>query len=537
MEKIAIHSAYGLWPLLEYELDIAQRELDKGNEVTFYYCQGNQNICEANKYNANGSIKKRYCVECRSRTLNGLRWLDPGRGKLKYLEYENISLEQRDQVDGIISKYCTSDKNEDIIKKNVNIDNVDIYESAISTLATTIKMSNLKLDKYFKELIQYIKSGLISYFSAINNLSDFNADKIYLYNGRMSRYRPLLRIAQQKKIEISVYEYPYTGFMNYVLIDGTYPHDIGNVADLLKIFFDNSDTPLSEKYKTGESWLSRRVHDSSQVSDVLIPKFTERQVEKKIPNAWREDQFNVALFISSEYELGDIDEVKRSMPHSQVETIKVISSCISNIEIYVRIHPYLENVNHEFVNSIKELGALDGVNIILPESTVDSYYLMELADLIISFGSTTGIEAAFLSKPVLTIGCSYYEHFNATATIRTSEDMLRLIKSARDNDFSEYPDKRQRNLGACLYAFSFLNFGVKPQYILKDKFYGGCMIRKGACNHITSRLIFKIMNRVIDIPSNFLRGMKLVYLDHAKFKKIIKNPYQIICKKFFGDHP
>ena len=31
MKTVLMHTSFGLWPMLEYELDIAQKEMDAGN--------------------------------------------------------------------------------------------------------------------------------------------------------------------------------------------------------------------------------------------------------------------------------------------------------------------------------------------------------------------------------------------------------------------------------------------------------------------------------------------------------------------------
>ena len=93
MSNIMIHSAYGLWPMLEYELDIMQRELDAGNNVIFLYCRGDQKSCPANKEWANSTPKKRYCIECKSRVEKGIDWLT-NTDLLEVVEYDNINIEE-----------------------------------------------------------------------------------------------------------------------------------------------------------------------------------------------------------------------------------------------------------------------------------------------------------------------------------------------------------------------------------------------------------------------------------------------------------
>ena len=50
--------AFGVWPVLEYELDIVQRRLDAGDEVVWLMCEGNAPFCPANL-----ELKKRRDVQ------------------------------------------------------------------------------------------------------------------------------------------------------------------------------------------------------------------------------------------------------------------------------------------------------------------------------------------------------------------------------------------------------------------------------------------------------------------------------------------
>ena len=72
-----IYSAYGLYPMLEYELDIVQRLIDSGYHVKYVTCDGDRTLCSAN--NPNIESKQNFeglkCLSCKSRVSKGLNWL------------------------------------------------------------------------------------------------------------------------------------------------------------------------------------------------------------------------------------------------------------------------------------------------------------------------------------------------------------------------------------------------------------------------------------------------------------------------------
>ena len=224
-KTVYIHSAFGLWPVLEYELDIAQRELLAGSRVVFLYCRGNQMSCEANKTGENRGVKKRYCKECQSRVKAGLSWLEPKNGTLEIMEYECLTSNQEEIITQVLEKFELGSKDVSSIKALINIDGIDIFESALSTVYSNLRVSKIKLDEYVDYLKNDISIALRSYYSALNHFERDQPDKVYIFNGRISRYRPFLRLAQKYGVETLVHEYPAYGFMDYSINYETYSHD------------------------------------------------------------------------------------------------------------------------------------------------------------------------------------------------------------------------------------------------------------------------------------------------------------------------
>ena len=66
------------------------------------------------------------------------------------------------------------------------------------------------------------------------------------------------------------------------------------------------------------------------------------------------------------------------------------------------------------------------------QSSVSTYALIDKARLIITWGSSTSIEASFRNKPVIVLGANFYESFNAVYTVKSEK---------------EYFPKKQTNIG------------------------------------------------------------------------------------------
>ncbi|KAA6232072.1 hypothetical protein FP507_02365 [Chlorobium phaeovibrioides] len=538
MDTVLIHTATGLWPMLEYELDIVQRELDCGNRVIFMYCRGSVGVCPANPPRSGQARKQRYCLECQSRVKSGLKWLEPGDGRLEAVEYDQYTHTEEDSIQLLMDKLDRSDRSVATIKRMVNFEGVDVFEASYSTLMTHIRDSELNLEYHWNSLKQLLRVGISSYYSASSHIAYYAPDRVYIYNGRISRYRPLMRLVQRQEKELFVYEYPGRDYLHYSLTRGTYPHDIGNTSkQLQELFLKTVPDPVIVKNEA-ETWFlnrSQRKLDGPQKL-FLDSKLVHMKDDHSLP-VWDKSVFNLVFFVSSQDELGGIEENVTDLPFGQVEAIKRIMEEFPEIHCYVRIHPNLAGVEKGFVGNLFNLARFQGVTVIAPESPVSSYALVNAADLVLVFASTIGVEAAFQKKPVISVGKSSYGYFKCTATVRTDKDLMRLIHGAVNGDFSGFPSEAKRYEGACAFAWAQLHFGEKPEYLERDSYFGGYMVRNGEKKEIKASGWIQVINRLVDAPPKLVRGIKVFFSDPIKRKEFSAQPLSVIKKGVFSVLP
>ena len=533
-KTVLIHSSYGLWPMLEYELDIAQRKLDDGYKVIFLTCQGDVQSCGANK-NANGEVRKRYCTECKSRVISGLRWLRSSKNNLIVTNQKRLSQYQKEVVESIIKAVDVNEGNEKSIRSIVNVGCVDIFESALSTIVTDLNISSPDIGRYGEKLKAQLRVGLENYYSALNHLEEFSPSEVYVYNGRFAKYRPMFRIVKNIGIPVKVYEYPYLGYERYVTIDNEYPHNIQNTAKLIKQVILNSTHSEEEIVKLGSAWFGNRIFRSGQLEEPMIPTYNYWQKGGMI-GEWEKDSYNIVFFVSSEHEISAIQEVQRTLPYGQIKAIKAMLAATDHSIIHVRVHPNLKDKDPEFMGQIIALMNEKRLNIIMPSSPIDSYELMKMADLVVTFGSMTGIEAAFLRKPVITVGTSFYEEFQATAKAYRHDELIQYVKAAESKDYSLFPSIDQRHSEACKFGYSFINFGNKPVYVSRESYAGGLMHYQGIYSQIKASQSIFFLNRILDFPANLFRGGRLL-MDSYKLRKFVRNPFGMLFKSLFPSNP
>jgi hypothetical protein len=534
-QTILIHSAPGLWPMLEYELDIIQRELDKGNTVLFLSCQGERLFCNANNGKDGLKFKKRYCQECKSRVNNGLGWLNIDKGFFKICEYDILTNEQKQSIRDIINQLEFVKKEDEHIKRIINIDNIDIFSMVVSSLMTGHSDSEVNIVKYWAKFKEYAYIALTQYYLSINWLEAYSPDIIYIYNARTIFYRPLLRLAQKKELNVITYEYPMAGYKNYCLIENTYIHDSVNLSVLLRDKYDHSDLDDGLIIKEGSRWFEKKIN---KIDQGYASVFSNIQVSGKYPSELNEEKFILSFFISSESEIMSVEENYAGLPYTQKEAIKRISSKFKSILLFVRMHPALIRKDQLFVNSILELSSIDNVVIIPSDSKVDTYSLIEKSNLIVTFGSTVGVEAAFKKKPVISIGRhNLAQYFGCLKNTTKDSEIMHLIKSATEGDFSDFPDIQSRYNGACAFAWARMNFGVNSEYIGKTGRFSGGMIKNDIMTKISANMHIKIYNRLLDVPGKINSAFRIIINDPSKWKQFKKAPLESVKRKFFGELP
>ena len=95
------------------------------------------------------------------------------------------------------------------------------------------------------------------------------------------------------------------------------------------------------------------------------------------------------------------DNEKRFIYENQLSGIKKIIKDLKrkeNIYFFIRLHPNFAKDNLNTNNFLRLEKAYKNLKIIKPLSTIDSYKLAKNSDLVITFGSTIGIESVFLKK-------------------------------------------------------------------------------------------------------------------------------------------
>jgi hypothetical protein len=288
-------------------------------------------------------------------------------------------------------------------------------------------------------------------------LEEIQPDQILIYNGRLFENRLFYDIAKAKDISFVSLEgmggrvEPY----KKIRFEGDLPLSIPLFGRMIENLWKESPLSDEEKERQASTYYEKRRH-GILIGDTKV--YTKEQQDGLLPEGFQTDKRNFAIFNSSQDEieaLGD-DFMTGRIFDTQYEAIAfMLEHADADIHFYLRIHPNLKGVSHKDHMELYDLRKYANITVIPPESIVSSYALMDACEKVITFGSTTGVEASYWGKPSILVGRAYYEMTGACYHVRDKEELVRDL-----NDHLEPKDK----LGAIKYGY----FQVDRKYLVEE---------------------------------------------------------------------
>ena len=348
-----------------------------------------------------------------------------------------------------------------------SIDNTNIGRGVASSIISYTRDYKIHSGKYGRLIETEIKKSITVLYNFQRFIKDFQPDEIYLFNGRFSEVWPVLQLAEKHNIKYFCIEAGSPG--KYELFENSLPHSIKERHQTISQLWNEGE---KQKILEGEQWFKKR-RFRTNTGEI---QFTSGQEKDKIPLWFDTSKKNIVLFNSSEDELKAIQEWAVDFFDNQNEAIKCIVEHFSDKPDYqfiLRVHPNLSKVNNAQLDEINTFNYAN-LKIIGPDEDIDTYKLMDIADKVISFGSTTGIEATFWGATSILFGKSFYMHLDAAYQPNSYKSLYNLIQ-----DSSLAPKNKENTLP---YGHYMLKYGSSPYNFSVDqkgdKYYKNSKIKK-----------------------------------------------------------
>ena len=398
-------------------MDEAEIFYKKGHSVSFAICDGAMDTCFSNP-RKDPSI----CKLCKIVTNRALKNLSSEINIIRLSKYK-------------INKTYSFEYNSIDEIKQLKYKNCNIGYSALSTYISLTRNGNPEIDSDFKNYFNITLSESCKLTDILEILyAENRIDLACLFNGRFYEHKPFFDLAIQKSINVRSYEVigGYGEPYYKVYFENITPHNIlGNIQKIDSLW-KTSDIDIIHRESIGKSFFENR-RNGKPACDVV---YTGNQVSGCLPENWDNSKRNIVIFNSSEDEYASIgDEYEElSFYKTQIEGIKDILELTKNnkdIHFYLRIHPNLTNIKYRYHTDLLSLDQqYNNVTIIPGYDKISSYDLMDIAEKVIVFGSTMGLEAAYWNKPVILLSGAVYYHTNLCYKPKDKEDLYRMITSS-----------------------------------------------------------------------------------------------------------
>jgi hypothetical protein len=312
-------------------------------------------------------------------------------------------------------------------------------------------------------------------------LSKKKYSKVYIFNGRNTFNAPIKRLCELHKIHYRIHERG-SSKSKYFLEDYT-PHNIGQVSQKIEKIKINS------KIKEGHNYFinKRKGIESSWVSF----KKTTNLDKIKLPTSNR----LVVFYSSSEFEFEAVsDQNPRNMQfESQIVAIKKVFKLLDELDfqLVVRVHPNMSN-SMELLNELREISLSNNVKIFWPDDEVDSYELLDLSSVVITYGSTMGAEALYWNKPCVLLQRAYYEKIDGLFIPENELQLKSIVRGLLDCTL-----EFKRNESQLLqFGYYNSNFGEPFKYYIPSSngFHKGLFMGK----NLQKSWLFEKISAIID---------------------------------------
>ncbi len=421
---VAIIGSYGLWDLhYATELELAEKHLLAGDEVSWILCDAAFDSCDTNEHH-----DLNMCKECRWKVLAGIKLLS---GEVDRADMSAmLTDEDRARIDALPSRFDSVDD-----LKAFEFDGHDAGWGALSSAIWLARDANL--DAANPLVGKLLRAGVTGYLATKRLLATGAIDRVYAFNGRMAPMRGILRASIELNVPCFIHERGQD-LDHYALFENSMPHEIAKTVQWVLNDWESSELPEPERRRIATEWFEGR--PKGKMGSWF--SFVEGQTAEGLPPGWTSNRHNIALFTTTEFEFASIGkewqghlfetpetgtfaiaEAISSMAQAAVEAGAAVKSIP---HLTIRIHPNPQGAKSPNVLAMLAMN-LPHVTVVAPDSEVSTYGLMQEADVVVTAGSTAGAEATFWNKPSVLSGRGLYTGLGVAHEPQSIPELMEML--------------------------------------------------------------------------------------------------------------
>jgi hypothetical protein len=296
---------------------------------------------------------------------------------------------------------------------------------AISSYIISLTKDSKPNLNHFQDLITNLGLTYYQIFQYLIGLNlNSSSNEIWIYNGRPFHERTVVEFAKKNYIKLKYFEIGGEGFNQerWILHEES-PHDRLKHQQSIEEHYQSN--PLN--YYLIESWFKKQ---QSSSSNLHLKKSNFDMSYYMLPNTF-------VFFSSSDDEVAAISDSWQSSWGNQLncvaELIKYFESH-PELSLIIRVHPNQGNKSKQDKLRWKSISSTaNNIKIYNFDSKVNSYGLLRKAIGVFTFGSTIGVEAAYLRKPAALLAPARWDQLIPHKYLQTSSQIDQWVHSVISN--------------------------------------------------------------------------------------------------------
>ena len=268
---------------------------------------------------------------------------------------------------------------------------------AIANEFVTITKSRNSIPNQNLGLVRDMLQSYLEVFSATKIwLEENSIEQLYLFNGRFLHERAAWDASKAEEVSVMIFE--TTRDRLHIRTEGF--HNRSNNQRLMLEHWNNSRESECIKFEVSDQWFSNLRSDKNPFS-------TENAAGAALNVPY------ILYFSNSDDEAVGFWEHWNQNLGTQIECVRELIKLVkaqNEYKLVIRLHPNLASKPKRDQLEWRDLLASENVMVIGPSEPISSYALIQRSRAVITFGSTIGIEAAYMNKPVMVLAdCKYDE--------------------------------------------------------------------------------------------------------------------------------
>jgi len=306
----------------------------------------------------------------------------------------------------------------------------------------------------------FLLSGALVAVGLRRYLETHAVDGALLYNGRQSITRVAFEVLRAAGVRVLTHETPFFQSGHIMVKPNARCWSNQPFTDFWRLWGSVALTRAA--LERTMKWLTDRRYGRNLTWHAYNPSVTSDGTLRKRLTLTQGKKL-LALFTSSTEETAGDRELEGAY-QSQSTWVQDVVDWVKNrndVELVIRVHPHLSG-RTGLARAFDEFSFYERMKasaprhtcIVMPDEPLNSYALMDEADVGLTFGSSTGLEMAMLGKPIVLAARNFYEVGSQIVKVRSRESLREDLETGLGS-FSARELRRQAYRLAYYYVFEF----------------------------------------------------------------------------------